>query len=350
MRLALMTSEPLDVARGSGTAMALQRLRSALALRDVSTPVISPRRHTGSHTVDRWLFNRDLRARDLDRYDAVLGVNGDGWQVAGDLGVPFVVLLKAMYSRAAAYERSATAAVLRLHAHWERQGTRRADCVIAPSHDAAASVIADYGADPARTRVIPEPFDAAAWWDALPAREKSGQRVLCVAHLYPRKQVASLVDAWPLVTQQRPDARLDVVGDGPELRRITQRAQHVPSVFLHGHIGHPHILELYARADAFCLPSAQETFGYAAVEAMASGLPLVLAADGALAEITAGAVAEHVMVDDASALAAAIVRSLDPAVRARAATESPQRARSFTPESVADAMVETVNELHRNKR
>jgi len=345
MRLVLLTSEPLDVARGSGTAMSLRRLRAALALRGVTAPVLSPPHRTLGGTLARGRFNRSVRAGRYAGYDAVLGVGGDGWRVAAQLAVPFIVLIKAMYSRALRYERGLTAAALRRHAHWERDGIRRADCVVAPSHDAADAAVRDYGADPTRLRVIPEPFDAAEWTAALPARERWGTRVLCVAHMYPRKRVGDLVDAWPEVVQARPDARLDIVGDGPELRRIARHADDVSSVFLHGHVEHPQILEFFARADAFCLPSAQETFGYAVVEAMASGLTVVVADTGALAEVTAGAIAEYVTGSDAHALATALLRSLEPDRRREAASVNPARARAFSPEAVADSIIAVVDEL-----
>lgn len=344
MRLLLAASEPLDIARGSGTAMAVARLRVALHAAGVSVPILAPPRRGPSATFDRWRFNR--RADRIGGgYDAVLGVGGDGWRVAEQLGVPFVALLKAMYSRALPWERGATAAVLRVHARWESEGLRRADRVIAPSHHTAAAAVQDYGVAASRIRVIPEPFDNDAWRSALPTRERLGNRVLCVAHMYPRKRVGDLIDAWPLVLRACPRARLDIIGDGPDLRHVARRAVHLPSVFVHGHVGHPDILEFYSRADSFCLPSAQETFGYAVVEAFASGLPVVVADAGALPEIITGGVAETVPVGDARALAGAIARSLERDVRQTAASINVQRAAVFDSRIVAQRIVDAVNEL-----
>jgi len=345
MRLLLVTSGPLDVSRGSGTAMAVSRLRAALRAADVSVPVLAPRRRGRSGTLGRWRFNRSLRARDLNRFDAVLGIDGDAWRVAAALEVPFIALIKAQYSRALAWERGATAVALRVHARWERAGALAADCVVAPSRYAADAVIQDYGVGAARVRVIPEPFPLDEWRAELPARERTGRRVLCVAHLYPRKRVSELIDAWPLVARERPDARLDIVGDGPQLRDLTRRAAGMRTVFMHGHVEHPSILEYYARSDSFCLPSAQETFGYAAVEAMASGLPLVVAAVGALPEVAQGAVAESVPVGNAPALANAVLWSLDTQVRDRAAAVNPGCAAAFDPRAVARQLIDAVNEL-----
>ncbi len=343
MRYAILTSEPGDVARGSGTAVAIWRLRNALQAQGVHAPVFRPRSVWPSSTIARRRFNTSLRAQPFLDYDAVLGVNGDGWIMAQRDRILYVALVKAMYAGALEHEHGMTRALLRLHSRWEALGARAAARVIVPSRFAAEAVRSRYGVDEARIHVVPEPFDTDAWRASLPAVERAGNRVLCVAHLYPRKRVADVIRAWPLVHATRPDARLDVAGAGPELRRLAHLARGLPACYLHGHVAPSDVLQLYARADAFCLPSAQETFGYAAVEAMASGLPLVIADAGALPEVCAGAVAEHVPVGDVTALATAIVRSLDGNVRARAATANPARAQVFTPDVVARRFVEAVS-------
>jgi glycosyltransferase involved in cell wall biosynthesis len=322
--------------------MAVQRLRDALAGIGVEAPMMRADQHRRSATLGRWRFNHGLDPARLNDYDAVLGVNGDGWAVAGDLEVPFVALIKALYTDALQHERGLTRALLGVHARWEGEGARRADVVVAPSAYAAEMVVKRYSVEPALVHTLAEPFDADAWRDRLPHRPRHGNRVLCVAHLYPRKRVADLIDAWREVQARHPDARLDIVGDGPELRHLVRRAAGLDRGFLHGFAGHPDILEFYARADVFCLPSAQETFGYAAVEAMASGLPLVIADAGALAEVAAGAVAEHVRAGARLELAGALMRSLDASVRARAADLNPRRAAMFAPQAFAGNLLALV--------
>ena len=159
------------------------------------------------------------------------------------------------------------------------------------------------------------------------------------SHLYPRKRVIDLLDAWPRVRAARPDARLDIVGNGPELRTLERRARFLEGCFLHGFVPPQAALEFYARADSFCLPSAHETFGYAAVEAMASGLPIVGADAGALPEVTDGAIARLVPPRSPSELADALVWSLDPAVRAEAGHRNLERTRDFDPSLVAMALL-----------
>lgn len=327
----IVSAEPLDVARGSGTAVAVAELRRALAAVGVGAPVMrtSSLRHRGPSGVFA--------------YDAILGVGGAGWRLAAASGIPCIALIKAFYAGAREHERGVARAVLSLRARAEQRGLGAADAVIAPSRFAAEAVTQVYGLDPARVHVVPEPFDAVAWQRALPAVARDPLRVLCVAHLYPRKRVIDLVHAWPAVLARVPQARLDIVGDGPELRHLVRASQGVSGCYLHGYVGRDAARQFYARAACFCLPSAQETFGYAAVEAMATGLPLVVADAGSLPEVCAGAMHEAVPVEAPAALAEAIVRALRDEAREVAARRNPERAAAFAPAAVAKRLLEIVD-------
>jgi glycosyltransferase involved in cell wall biosynthesis len=196
-----------------------------------------------------------------------------------------------------------------------------------------------------------EPFDIAAWRSPLPQRERAPHRVLCVAHLYPRKHVMDLIRAWPAVVSTVGDAWLDIAGDGPELRRLVHAARDVPRCSLHGHLETPGLRELYARCGVFCLPSAQETFGYAVVEALASGLPVVVADAGALPEVVGDAVARTVPVNEPEAIANALIDVIeDEAVRTEAAAVNPQRAAAFDSSAVSSQMVSLLHRVLDQRR
>lgn len=344
-RVAIATRGALDVAHGSGTAVAIERLRRALVEAGVISSVV------GVPTWPRPGWGRPPRARpELAGYDAVLGIDGAGRELAARAGLPFIALVKAFYAGVLPNENALVRALLVRSLVIEMAGAREADAVVAPSQFAASAVIRDYGAAAGAVHVVAEPFDVDEWRASLPPVERSGRRILCIAHLYPRKRVTDLIEAWPLVRAARPDVRLDIVGNGPELRTLERRARSLEGCYLHGFVPPDAVVEFYARADSFCLPSAQETFGYAAVEAMASGLPIVGADAGALPEVIDGAVARLVPPAAPADLAAALLWSLEPGVRAEAGHRNPERTRDFDPSFVATALLRIISAAGAQRR
>jgi glycosyltransferase involved in cell wall biosynthesis len=341
MRLALLTSESADIRRASGTAVAVANLVEALAVNGVQLAVVRGRDHPLGHTVARARFNRSPPGA-TGMYDAVLGVGGDGHALAARQGIPFVALPKALYAAVLAHERGLTRALLRRHALLEARSARAAALVVVPSRFAATVVHSDYAVPWSRIEVIPEPFAAARWRESLPAAAREGRRALLVAHLYPRKRVRDVIAAWPEVRRAHPTAVLEIAGDGPDLGAVRRAAAAVPGVRVHGHVEPRDLGALYARADVAVSASAHETFGYAVLEALACGLPVVTAAAGAVVELCAGAVAAHVAVGDVAALARAMVASFTPRMAAEAAAVNPGLATRFEPAAIGSRYLEAL--------
>jgi glycosyltransferase involved in cell wall biosynthesis len=108
---------------------------------------------------------------------------------------------------------------------------------------------------------------------------ETGFAVVYVGRIAPEKNLGLLVRAFEAIERIRPDARLILVGDGPELMQL--RSSHPHFVFCGPRSGED-LARHYASADSFLFPSTTETFGNVLIEAMASGLP-VLAYDYAAA-------------------------------------------------------------------
>jgi glycosyltransferase involved in cell wall biosynthesis len=99
---------------------------------------------------------------------------------------------------------------------------------------------------------------------------------------------------------------LDIVGDGPERRRLEAIAG--PDVRFLGRLTDAEARERLARCTALVMPG-REDFGLVAVEAQASGRPpIVLAQGGALDSVTDGVSGIHVHAPDPDAFAAAMRR------------------------------------------
>jgi glycosyltransferase involved in cell wall biosynthesis len=106
--------------------------------------------------------------------------------------------------------------------------------------------------------------------------------VLHVGRLAPEKNIAVLAEAWQLARAALgARARFVVAGEGPMDRIIQAR---IPWARRLGFLERESLADLYAAADLCVLPSASETCGLVALEAMASGLPVIAADAGGLRE------------------------------------------------------------------
>jgi glycosyltransferase involved in cell wall biosynthesis len=170
-----------------------------------------------------------------------------------------------------------------------------------------------------------------------------GVTFLCVSRLSPEKGVDVLVRAFDGVPGE-----LALVGDGPDRERVAALAG--PSVRLLGRVERDELVDWYAAADAFVMPSRSETWGMSMQEAAAAGLPLIASeAPGAGYDlIDEGVNGFRVPVEDVEALRAALVRvATDEAFRESARPRTLELARGHTPEAWAEAVARLARRLAR---
>ncbi|HET6449303.1 MAG TPA: glycosyltransferase family 4 protein [Conexibacter sp.] len=154
--------------------------------------------------------------------------------------------------------------------------------------------------------------------DATPA---TGDRdrpptLVTVGHLVARKRHADTLEALALLVPKHPRLRYTIVGDGPERTALEALASaHGLSdrVDFTGQLAPDVARARAAQADLFVLPSVDEAFGVAYVEAMAAGVPAIGCAgeDGPAEIAAAGPGLVQVAPRDPRALADAIDRLLD---------------------------------------
>lgn len=141
----------------------------------------------------------------------------------------------------------------------DRKAARRADLYIAISQNVKHRIRSTYGLEAA---VVPPPVDVDRFHPT-----PRGERLLVVSRLLPYKHVELLVRA-----ATRGGIGLDVVGDGPLLPALRERAG--PTVTLHGAVDDGSVVELMQSCRAVCV-AAKEDFGLVAVEAQAAGKPVI---------------------------------------------------------------------------
>jgi alpha-1,6-mannosyltransferase len=124
------------------------------------------------------------------------------------------------------------------------------------------------------------------------------------------KHVERSVDTLAELTGSGVRAHLVVAGDGPRRRALERRARGLPVTFLGFVSDRGQVARLLATADVSLAPGPHETFGLAALEALASGTPVVVSASSALREIVRPDCGAAVA-DDAGAFAGAVTGLLD---------------------------------------
>ena len=164
-----------------------------------------------------------------------------------------------------------------------RAAARSADRVICVSRFTASDVVARWGVDAARIRVVPN-APSLALGDA-PAPD-GAPYVLGIGDLRAKKGWDTLVTAW---RDGGFAERLVIAGaDSGEASRLRALA---PGVELPGYVGDAELDALLRGARALVHPSHYEGFGLVIVEAMARGVPVACADATALPETAAGAAA-----------------------------------------------------------
>jgi glycosyltransferase involved in cell wall biosynthesis len=215
-----------------------------------------------------------------------------------------------------AVDGPARAAALR----WERFAARYADVVVCVSEGERR--LGEELRVRGRFEVVPNAVDLTVHRQASDSERHAaraslgvlaGPLVVCVGRLSRQKGQDVLLDAWPRVRTRVTEARLALVGDGPERDALAMRADE--SVLLPG--ARSDVSAWLAAADVVALPSRWEGMALTMLEAMATGRS-VIASDVAGARDALGhGGGALVPPEDPSALADAIAeRLLDPALTA----------------------------------
>ncbi len=172
---------------------------------------------------------------------------------------------------------------------------KAADQLIAVSKWTKGDVL-KYNLDKRRFTVIYNGINAAKFSTARSAAVKkklgmarSDPLLVWVGRVIEQKGLKYLIAAMPAVLKCFPTAKLLLIGTGTELKKLKKQAAKLSisnSVVFYGQENNRKKLNNLLRgSDCYVMPSVWETFGIAALEAMASGLPVVSTNAGGLPEL-----------------------------------------------------------------
>jgi N-acetyl-alpha-D-glucosaminyl L-malate synthase BshA len=226
----------------------------------------------------------------------------------------------------------------------------RSNGVTAVSEYLKQETVSHFDIDPDRIDVIPNFVDPAVYTrERYPCYKskllKPGEKmVMHISNFRPVKRVRDVVRIFHAIQSEVP-ARLVFAGDGPDRPDAADEAALLgisDRVLFLGK--QDSVAELLACADLFLLPSESESFGLVALEAMASGTPVIASDVGGLREVIESGVTGWLgAVGDAGGMAAAGVELLRDSVRWSAASAA---ARTLAIERFGVARVVPMYEKH----
>jgi glycosyltransferase involved in cell wall biosynthesis len=210
-----------------------------------------------------------------------------------------------------------------------------------------------------RTLGVPEDKIIVGWWLAgmpadLAARPLAAAPVpegvplfVCAGQLIPRKGTDLVIRALPVYREQYGRCALWIIGDGPDRESLVQLGRRLgveDMVTFLGTVDHQVLKGAFQACQAFVFPTLQDFVGRVVVEALSAGVPvLVSPMTGAVGTIVHDGV-NGIVVDprDASALAEAMHRAVDPDT-SRALRDGVRRTNpALRPEAATEALLRAV--------
>lgn len=168
--------------------------------------------------------------------------------------------------------------------------------------------------------------------------------VLFVSRLVWEKNLDLYAEAVRAVSASMNGVRALIVGEGPAREELQER---LPDGIFTGHLEGDELSRAYASGDIFLFPSVTESFGNVTLEAMASGLPCIVAdAVGSRSLVHHGVNGYHVSPGSAESLAKRLAELVgDPELRRKMGDASRERSLEYTWEQINGQLLDSYLEL-----
>ena len=234
-----------------------------------------------------------------------------------------------------------------LSAHWPLARAilpyvlRRSNAVTAVSEALMTRALEIQSGHGPRPLLILNGVDMAYWSPASTTPPPAPRTIVCVGRLQHVKGHDVLLDAFVRVLKHVPDARLTLIGDGPERNALVERASRLgirASVDFTGPLRPDAIREHLRTATVFALPSRSEGLPVALLEALATGTPAVASAVGGIPSVLANGGGYTVPPEDSDALANTLSTLLtDSALATQLAAAAHQHVQAYSLDHIVDA-------------
>jgi glycosyltransferase involved in cell wall biosynthesis len=248
---------------------------------------------------------------------------GEGFRYSFSPVAPFAVQLFGPASFVQQWDKRVVPPVRARFERWmERRPAMHASLVIAATRRFADLVGHEWALDPQRIRIIRNPLNLARFRPAGMSASRREHRVLFAGHLQRLKGLEALAESIPLVAARHPDVEVQLVGNdtssaagGGSMRRFLERTLAQQGMLDRARFFDPvpqeELVPFYQACTVFVLPSLNDVYPNAVLEAMACGRPCVVTDTVGTAELVTEADAGRVVPpNDPQALAAAIAEIL----------------------------------------
>ncbi len=176
----------------------------------------------------------------------------------------------------------------------EKEGLQAADKIIAVSNLTRMAIIQKYGIDPRKVLTI---------YNAVEPLENQYLKKICqfapdkvvsfLGRITAQKGPEYFIEAAGLVIQKIRNIRFIMAGSGDqldEMKNLARKLNLSGYFYFPGFLTEEEIAELFQMSDVFVMPSVSEPFGLVALEAMQSGVPVIISKQSGVSEVVKNAI------------------------------------------------------------